>query len=178
MKSLGANDMDDLMLEGARRELAELTKQMEATKQRIAELEVFIRVAATIALPSQQQPTDRARLSLPAQSEKPLTFKDQVIAMTEEMLATTRWMKTKQIVERLEQNGVTINTRSNKVVRVSSILVKQKDKFSSSRKRGWTLRQARIDSTKSKGPSARTLSPLGTTTSHRGQPTLAALSSD
>ncbi len=162
---------------------AELTQRVEAINKRIAELETFIRVAGTLTVP--EPPSTRPRLSRPSSDlvirhdvPIPQTFKAQVIKFTEDMLTETKWMKTKDIVALLEKNGVTINTAGNKVVRISQILVKQKEKFSSSRKRGWTLRQARIDSPKGKGPNARTSSPLGATTSHRGQPMLAALSSD
>jgi hypothetical protein len=153
--------MEDTHVIAAQRECAELKRKLEALNTRIAELETFIRVAGTLAVSA--APSGRPRLTRELVIEHgvpiPQTFKAQVIKVTEDALTETKWMKTKDIVSRLEKSGVTINTAGNKVVRISAILVKEKDKFLSNRKRGWTLKQGRIDSPKGEGPNARTLGP-------------------
>jgi hypothetical protein len=171
--------MEDLHLEAAERERAELLQKIDQFGKRVAELETFIRVAGTLSVhlvAAISPPKTAARGAGPTQ--KPATFKDQVIALTEEMLTAHKWMKTKDIVAGIEKSGVTINTAGNKVVRISAILVKEKDKFSSNRKKGWTLRQARIDSPKVRGLNARASSHSGLPMVYREQTPLAALARD
>jgi hypothetical protein len=130
---MGSKDapMMDSMIVAARQEYSQLRLKAEAINKRIEELEIFLRVAQTIGRNG----------SSPIKPAKPATLKDQIISTAQEVLANGKFRPTRDIVAAIDKEGIELKgTESEKVLRVSSILVREKDKFVSERGKGWALR--------------------------------------
>ncbi len=136
----------------AQDELSKLTKERAQIDKRIAELTFYLRVHHTLPEPNRAgKPQFRPRVY-----KRGATAKSVVLAVAEEMLATRDWIPTREILEQALARGAEINAKS-KLLRVSSILSKAKNKFVSNRGKGWALKGGR--SPKVEGLSARTLNP-------------------
>ncbi len=139
-------------LKAAQEERSRLIKQRADIDKRLTELDTFFRVAHTLPEPSKSgKPQRRPRVY-----KRGVTAKSVVIAVAEEMLATRDWMPTREILEQALSRGAQINAK-NKLLRVSSILSRAKDKFKVDRSKGWALKNSH--SPKGEGRSAQTLRP-------------------
>lgn len=146
-----------LFLEAAEAELAEIERKLVdivPLKERRDQLRAFIAMghslwgtkpATAIEVPSQPK-AERRPITEPG------TTKAQILVRTEQIIATEGPIETRHLVARLQAAGVEIGG-ADKVLSVSSVLSRAKDKFKSDRAAGgWTLVHPHKEETPSGAP--------------------------
>lgn len=112
---------------------AEMERGMQEIQHRMQELETFLKIADTIQPQKLVEYSEETRMP---------TLKDQVLSATQRMLRGGIQMQTRDIVQELERQGIKLpgGTPAGKVLRVSLLLSREKEKFVADRTNGWSLK--------------------------------------
>ena len=138
-------------IKAAQLEREQLVGQIADLQKQVADLDAFLRVAHKLPDPTTRELKTKRR---PYHRRK-LSGKAMIISLTEEMLADGKAVHTKEILEQALARGIQINAK-HKLLRISSILSREKDKFVSDRSKGWTLHAAHSSRPKGEAKRART----------------------
>jgi len=132
----------DTLLEAALNEKERLVKDKEAIDIRLSELDVFIKIHASLSKRVGESVTAAARphaSSTASNVGQPViaTAKD-VLAIAQNFLSEGRWATTEEIAAAVLDRGYSI-TASNPIARISQIL-SGSGLFNTQRGRGWTTK--------------------------------------
>lgn len=123
-------------IKAAQEERKRLLKQIGELQEQVADLDAFLRIADRLPDPVRRG----AKLTFkPRLYRKQKTGKAMIIALAEEMLTDGKRIPTRTILEQAQARGIEIKAK-NKLLRISSILSRAKEKFESDRSTGWALR--------------------------------------
>src|SRR5712692_7614537 len=123
--------MESDIVEKARKQKAELERQLEAAKAKLQEIQAFLKVYDDLS----KNPS-RPRVHL-IDSEKTKT--EKILEVVESALQDGTPRPTRVLLDILGQRGLEVGGK-DKVINLSSILSKDK-RFQADRSRGWSLRK-------------------------------------
>ena len=143
--------MTDPILRAAREERSRLERTIASAKTRIAEIDSFLQMYASLAaqagVPTPELPEALSGLAPDGgeviEISRPLTVKETVITKCQQLLEDGRPRHTRDLLDALMVMGVKLRGK-NRLLQVSAILSKE-DRFVSDRARGWTLRATQAE---------------------------------